>query len=38
MNGFGDEIAKAAGRAMIWGICILVAITITAFLIGRYSA
>lgn len=38
MNGLGNEIAKSAGRAMMYGILTLVVIAVVAFLVGRYSA
>lgn len=38
MTGLGNEIAKAARRALIYGIVTLVMIAVAAFVIGRYSA
>lgn len=38
MNGFGSEIAKAAKRALVYGVVTLVMIAIAAFVLGRYSA
>lgn len=38
MNGFGNEIAKAAGRALGYAAFILVLVVIAAFALGRYSA
>jgi hypothetical protein len=37
MNGLGDEIAKAAGRAVIYWAVTLVMIAIAAFVLGRCS-
>lgn len=37
MNGLGNEIAKAARRAVIYGAVTLVMIAIAAFVLGRYS-
>lgn len=38
MNGLGNEIAKAAKRALVYGVVTLVMIAVAAFVLGRYSA
>lgn len=37
MNGIGNEIAKAARRALVYGVVSLVIIAVAAFVLGRLS-